>query len=55
LSHMFFNSELSETEVAWISIFVSLCDIINVQGTQRPLIISLLSDYVNLLGRNQIP
>jgi len=46
---------LSETEVAVIFIFVSLCDIMNVEGTQRPQIISLLYGYVNLLGRNQIP
>jgi len=37
-----FYSELSETEVALISIFVSLCNITNIQGTQKPQHISLL-------------
>jgi len=36
-----FYSELFETEAAFISIFVSLCNIMNIQGTQKPQHISL--------------
>lgn len=37
-----FYSELSETEIALICMFVSLCNIKNIQGTQKPHHICLL-------------